>query len=304
MQVNIKEYLYLYMNASTLELLGRLKSLSDPIKIRLVALCAKAECSVSELTRVTRQSQPRISQHLKQLCAVDLLERFRDGHFVYYRVPTLRGTSATRRRLLALMPADEPQFTSDLERLRALRSVDDPAPVGAADRSLHRALVELTVARPLGDLLDVGCGQGRLLKLLASRARRVVGVDIDADVRRLARAEILLAGLPNCSLRQGDMEALPFDDASFDTVILDDVLTAAAEPVQALNEASRLLRPGGRILLLAAVGDSRVSHLQKDFSTWAGASGLRLAPPRRIPDKAPAWLLAVATPADSAAAAA
>lgn len=292
------------MKPSTQQLLSRLKSLADPMKMRLVALCGKAECSVSELTRVTRQSQPRISQHLKQLCAVDLLERFRDGHFVYYRVPTLGGTSAARRRLLALLPDDEPQFAADLAKLRELRAVDDPAPVDAADRSLYRALVELTVARPLGDLLDVGCGQGRLLKLLASRAQRVVGVDIDADVRRLARAEILLAGLPNCSLRQGDMEALPFDDATFDTIILDDVLSATDEPVQGLNEARRLLRPGGRILLLAAAGDAPISQLQNDFSKWAGASGLRLAQPRRIPDKVPAWLLAVATPADSAVAAA
>jgi ArsR family transcriptional regulator len=292
------------MKSSTQQLQSRLKSLSDPMKMRLVALCAKAECSVSELTQVTGQSQPRISQHLKQLCAVDLLERFRDGHFVYYRVPTLRGISASRRRLLALLPDDEPQFASDLARLRELRAVDEPAPVAAADRSLHRALVELTVSRPLGDLLDVGCGQGRLLKLLASRAHRVVGVDIDPDVRRLARAEILLAGLPNCSLRQGDMEALPFDDASFDTIILDDVLATTGEPVRALNEARRLLRPGGRILLLAAVGDARVADLQEVFSLWSGESGLRLAQPRRIPDKAPAWLLAVATPADSSVAAA
>ncbi|MBT8088337.1 MAG: metalloregulator ArsR/SmtB family transcription factor [Gammaproteobacteria bacterium] len=292
------------MNRSTEQLLGRLKSLSDPMKLRLVALCSKAECSVSELTQVTGQSQPRISQHLKQLCAVDLLERFRDGHFVFYRVPTLRGPSASRRRLLALLPDDEPQLANDLARLRELRATGDPLPVNAADRSLHRALVELTVARPLGDLLDVGCGQGRLLKLLASRAHSVVGVDVDPDARRMARAEILLAGLPNCSLRQGDMNALPFDDAAFDTVILDDVLSTSANPVQALGEACRLLRPGGRILLLAAVGENSVASLKRDFSNWSAATGLRLAPPRAIPTKAPAWLLAVAMPADAAFAAA
>ena len=87
--------------------------------------------------------------------------------------------------------------------------------------------VELTVATPLGDLLDVGCGQGRLLKLLATRAHRVVGVDIDPRARRLARAELLLAGLPNCSLRQGNMYSLPFEDGEFDTIILDDVLAGA-----------------------------------------------------------------------------
>ena len=153
------------------------------------------------------------------------------------------GPGATaHRRLLALLPEDEPQFGLDLERLRALRDYDDTAPIADADRSLHRALVELTVARPLGDLLDVGCGQGRLLKLLASRAQRVVGVDIDANARRLARAEILLADLPNCSLRQGEMGSLPFADATFDTIILDDVLKGADDSAKALREAQRLLR--------------------------------------------------------------
>ncbi len=139
------------MNSPIETLLSQFKALADPVRVRLVALCAVAECSVSELTKVTGQSQPRISQHLKQLCAVDLLERFKDGHFVYYRVRNEGAESARRRRLLALLPEDEPQFAKDVARLRRLRADDDPAllPASHADRSLHRALVELTVARPL-----------------------------------------------------------------------------------------------------------------------------------------------------------
>lgn len=292
------------MNPSTDNLLSQFKALADPIKVRLVSLCAVAECSVSELTHVSAQSQPRISQHLKQLCAVDLLERFRDGHFVYYRVPTRSADPVLRRRLLALLPTDEPQFAQDIERLRRLRALDDPILSAGDDRLLHRALVELTVARPLGDLLDIGCGQGRLLKLLASRAHHVVGVDIDPDARRLARAELLLAGLPNCTLRQGDMFSLPFADGEFDTIILDDVLAAAEQPKRALDEALRLLKSGGRILLLASVGNTGVAELKNSFTEWAAATGLRLAKPRAIPDKNPSWLLAVATPADRAFAAA
>lgn len=292
------------MKSSTEKLLNQFKALADPMRARLVALCAAAECSVSELTAVTGQSQPRVSQHLKQLCAADLLERFRDGHFVYYRLPTQGNGAALRRRLLGLLPDDEPQFKTDLESLRALRSHAEPEPVLESDRLLHRALVELTVAAPLGDLLDVGCGQGRLLKLLASRAHQVVGVDIDPDARRLARAEVLLAGLPNCSLRKGDMTALPFADEAFDTVILDDVLRDNGSSGKALDEAIRLLRPGGRILLLASVSGADVDTLKQDFSTLAAQAELRLAPPRSIPDKEPEWLLAVATKATQQSAAA
>jgi len=296
----IKESLYSYMNPSTDNLLLQFKALADPVRARLVALCGVAECSVSELTKVTGQSQPRISQHVKQLCAVNLLERFKDGHFVFYRIRGAGEDAASRRRLLALLPDDEPQFDKDISKLRTIRAEDGvkASPVSDSDRSLHRALVELTVARPLGDLLDIGCGQGRILKLLASRAHRAVGVDISSDARRLARAELLLAGTPNTTLRQGDMLSLPFEDNEFDTIILDDVFRDTKDPAAALVEAKRLLSAGGQVLLLASVSDEDVSEVRTQFSDWAAAAGLRLAAPRSVPNKSPDWLLAVATTAD------
>lgn len=288
------------MKAESTRLLLQFKALADPVRVRIVALCSLAECSVSELTQVTGQSQPRISQHLKQLCAAHLLERFKDGHFVYYRVPGEGEGAATRRGLLALLPDDEPRFEKDVNTLREIRSQGGRvvAPVSDRDRSLHRALVELTVAAPLGDLLDIGCGQGRVLKLLASRAQRAVGVDIDSDARRRARAELLLAGTPNTTLRQGDMMSLPFADQEFDTIILDDVLSDAADPAAVIQEATRLLSPGGRMLFLAAVRDVDLKDLRVKLAAWAAAAGLRLASPRSIPSNQPAWLLAVATTAD------
>lgn len=294
------------MKTSTENLLQQFKSLADPVRARLVALCGVAECSVSELVQVTGQSQPRVSQHVKQLCEADLLERFKDGHFVFYRVKTSGNDSATRRRLLALLPEEEPQFGKDIQKLRDLRAAADVAlaPVDAKDRSLHRALIEISVAGPLGDLLDVGCGQGRILKLLASRAQRAVGVDINSDARRLARAELLLAGTSNTTLRQGDMMALPFEDREFDTIILDDVLRLATDPVAAIVEAKRLLNPGGRLIVLASLSDADAADVRNQLSTWAGAAGLRLATPRAIPSKNPGWLLAVATLSDRATAAA
>ena len=291
------------MNPATKQLQLRLKALSDPIRLRLIALCQIAECSVTELVAVTGLSQPRVSQHLKQLCDVGLLERFRDGHFVFYRTAS---ETAEQRRLFALVPEDEPRFDRDIAALRSQREVEgrDPEQVTGGDRSLYKALVELTVARPLGDLLDIGCGQGRILKLLASRAHRSVGVDVDKNARRLARAELFLAGIPNCSLRQGDMLALPFEDQSFDTIILDDVLRATDEPAAALREAARLLRPAGRILMLSAIGGDDADAVKRSFANWAGSSDLRLAQPRSIPTQNPDWLLAVATSAADKAVAA
>ena len=294
------------MQTETLELVQNLKALANPVRLRLVALCMRGECTVSELTGAVGLSQPRVSQHLKQLCDAELLQRFRDGQFVYYRVPLRGGKTSLRRQLLALLPAQEPAFERDFAKLLELRGVLAASAAQGADpatRELHRALIELTVSAPLGDVLDIGCGAGGLLKLLASRARRAVGVDIDASARQLARADLLLAGLDNCSLRQGDMYALPFADAEFDTVIVDDLLADADRPGDLLNEARRVLRPSGRLLLLArSRGDA--AGIDRQLADWCSGHGLRLAPPRHFPARAPRWIVAVAIRADSRPAAA
>ena len=295
------------MEKSTEHLIVQLKAFADPIRLRLLALCVRGECSVSELARVLSQSQPRISQHLKQLCDAGLLERFRDGHFVYYRVPLESGRASDRRRLFALLPGDEAAFDADFERLCALRAERGLAVPEHDDdsvRELHKALIELTVTMPLGDLIDIGSGRGRLLKLLGSRAQRAVGVDIDADARQLARAELLLAGIENCSLRHGDMYDLPFADAEFDTVILDDVTNEADRPMVAIAEARRLMKPGGRMLLLSRIENGTAETLRQQLAVWCGAAGVRLSPPRQIPAVNPNWLLAVGSVADQGSAAA
>lgn len=287
------------MQPSTETLLLQLKTLGDPTKLRLVALCRQGECSVSELTQVIGQSQPRISQHLRQLCDADVLRRFRDGKRVFYCAPSTENRSLPLSRLLDLIPATDPAFVADWKSLRHRRgqriettTVESHDDTG--DRALHRAILDLTVTAPIGDLLDIGCGRGKLLKLLASRANRAVGVDIDSDARQLARAELLLAGIPNCSLRKGDMYRLPFADQQFNTIIIDDVLVDARDPVSALEEASRLLRPSGRLFLLESALQRTTAELKDLLAGWCKEAGLRLTPARFVPKKKPAWLVSVA----------
>lgn len=292
------------------QLATQFKALAEPVRMRLVALCRQGECSVSELTEVVGLSQPRISQHLKQLCDAGILQRFRDGKWVFYRVAGRRsGDGATRRRLLDLVPVNDPVFPKDLSRLQELRGKAAEVVAGdeterQGDRVLYKALVELTVTAQLGDLLDIGCGRGQILKLLATRANRAVGVDIDSDATRLARTELMLAGLQNCSLRSGDMYRLPFGDDDFDTIILDDVIVDAEHPVRALTEARRVLKPKGRLIVLLAIGERSAAELQSQLAEWSRTAGLRLAPARLAPKKYPQWLLSVATAMDSQIAAA
>ena len=149
------------MQPDTEQLLRQFKALGDPQRLRLLALCRQGECSVSELTNALGQSQPRVSQQVKQLCDAGLLERFRDGKHVYYRLPGSR--DGNHRRLLALVPDDDPQFREDAARLRELRGGDladaGDAPIvdDALSRAIQRVILDQTVTAPIGDLLDVGC---------------------------------------------------------------------------------------------------------------------------------------------------
>ncbi len=286
------------------ELVRYCKALADPQRLRILALCRAGEISVGELTEVLGQSQPRVSQQLKLLCDAELLQRFRDGRRIYYRLPDRQ--SPAQRQLLRMLPDTDAVFMEDDARLRELRGGDAPlqSEDSPAQRAIARALIDLTVAAPLGDLLDIGCGRGQLLKLLASRANRAVGVDLDARARRDARAELMLAGLPNCSLRHGDMYRLDFADASFDTIILDDVLAAAGDPRRALAEARRLLKPTGRLLILTRLDTATDDLTAAALPSWSAEVGLRMSPPRRLPADDPQWLLSVMTLTDSQPAAA
>ena len=138
------------MSIDTASLILRLKALADPVRLRLVALCTQGECSVSELTRVTGESQPRVSQQLKALCEAGILRRFRDGRRVFYRVPSRGDRDAGLRQLLELVPAQDPVFVEDARRLREERGNRLSARGPSSDsklaaRAIHKALVELTV---------------------------------------------------------------------------------------------------------------------------------------------------------------
>jgi SAM-dependent methyltransferase len=233
------------------------KAAAEPSRLRLLALCARGELTVSELTEVVGQSQPRVSRHLKVLCAAGLLDRFREQNWVYYRIP-LGGPGAERARgLLRLVPSDDPSLRLDRERLervlarrteqlrgRALgEAVATPAGVDAR-------IVDLMAAEALGELLDIGTGTGRMLRLLGVAAETAVGIDISREMLVLARSNLHAAGLDHLSVRQGNMYQLRFADGSFDTVTIDQVLYQAEQPGEVLREAARVLRPGGRLLLV------------------------------------------------------
>ena len=272
------------------------RAAGEPTRLRLLHLCAVGEQTVGDLVDVLSQSQPRVSRHLQVLCEAGLLERFRDGQYVYFRTPVDGDGAAVVRSLLALADAADPVIVADretLDRVLGARQDDDADPLL---RRFNRLVLDIFLTHPVGDLLDIGVGSGAILKLLARRARRAMGVDIDLASRRRARRAVARAALSNCTVRPGDMYALDAEDASFDTVVLDCVLLGAERPGAAVAEALRTLRSGGRLIVTEYVHVDEGAAATERLVHALASAGVRCGPIRQATDARGRHLVAVATP--------
>ena len=243
-------------------------ALADPTRLRILALLRAMELSVGEIAQVLGQSQPRVSRHVKILAEAGLVERRKEGSWVFLSL----GARDRMEPLFALLDRWAEQdreadwAEADAERLNAVRSERAAAAQNYFDaraedwdhlRSVHVAVaeVEAGIARALasdgratGRLGDIGTGTGRMLELFGRAADHALGVDRSPEMLRLARVKLTEAGL-EAELRQGDMYALPLAAGTADTVILHQVLHYAQNPSAAVAEAARLLASGGRLLI-------------------------------------------------------
>lgn len=244
------------------------QALSDPVRIRILHLLEEMELSVGELANTLAQGQPKISKHLKVLIDCGLVDRRKEGNWVFLRL----GAPALVRPLFALLDrwADvhgrNPWLAADATRLTAInaeRSAEANAyfSAHAAEwdrlRALHVATEE--VARglfraigdhQLGELVDIGTGTGTMIHLLAARADYIIGIDRSPEMLRFGRAKLLQGGVTNAELRQGDMNALDLPSGSADTVILHQVLHYAPRPAAVIAEAARILKPTGKLIVI------------------------------------------------------
>lgn len=247
-------------------LLGGLRAAAEPSRLRLLALCAHAELTVSELVQILGQSQPRVSRHLKLLCEAGLLDRFREGTWAFYRLSEKGRCAELAQVLVDLIPENDETLSLDLQRLEAVKKANSDRAAEYfrrnADgwdkiRSLHiaedeveEALKRLLPAAALKDFLDIGTGTGRILELFGPNVERGTGIDMSREMLALARANLQKADLRNCQVRQGDMYQLPFSDESFDGIVIHQVLHFAEDPAEAIAEAGRSLRPGGKLVVV------------------------------------------------------
>ncbi|MBI5493622.1 MAG: metalloregulator ArsR/SmtB family transcription factor [Deltaproteobacteria bacterium] len=275
--------------ASSVDLLG---ALADPTRMRLLCLLTEHELTVAELVDVTRATQSRVSAHLSRLREAGLAQDRRDGTSTCWRADPERFHAGARTLWAALRPSlADAALAGDRERCRAVLRAHRAAPgsleswagelekhysPGRTWEALARALTALV---SLGDVLDAGGGDGAVAQMLAPRARTLTLLDrSDAMVAAAARR---LHALAHVRAVPGDVEQMPLPDRAFDQVLLLNVLTDVAHPDRALRECARVLRPGGRLLVvtLAAHAHRAVAaaygHTHPGFRPAALARWLR-----------------------------
>ncbi|HEY1258039.1 MAG TPA: metalloregulator ArsR/SmtB family transcription factor [Stellaceae bacterium] len=291
-------------------LLAALRAVAEPTRLRLLVLCARGELTVSELTQILGQSQPRTSRHLKLLCEAGLLDRFREASWVFYRLSRSGTAAALARHLVEVCGETDPMIALDLQRLEAVkRQRADMASAyfreNAAhwhrirslyvdEREVEAALVDIIAAGDPRDLLDIGTGTGRMLEVLAPRVEMALGIDQSREMLAVARVNLEQAGLENGQVRLGDMYRLALPDASFDAVVIHQVLHYADRPAAAIAEAARVLRPNGILVVVDFAphdleflrqehAHRRLGFADAEIVEWFCAAGLDPTAPRSLP---------------------
>lgn len=243
-------------------------SLADPTRLRILMLLRAMELSIGEIAQVLGQSQPRVSRHVRILIDAKLAERRKEGSWVFVSLGARERVDPLFQLLdrWSEQDGDDPNYAGDAARLAAVRADRAAAAeryfalhAGNWDalRSLHVAESEVEAAigralegQEIGRLIDIGTGTGRMIELFGPSASHALGIDRSPEMLRLARVKLAQAGLDSAELRQGDMYSLPLPSGSADTVIIHQVLHYAQNPAAAVSEAARLLRTGGRLLIV------------------------------------------------------
>ncbi len=247
-------------------LTATLKAAGEATRLRLLLLIAEAELTVSDLTAILRQSQPRLSRHLRLLAEAGLVQRYREGSWAFFRLGERGSVADIARAVIARLDPDDPIIARDRERLAAVRAARAAAAqnyfrrhaaewdrirrLHVADAAVEEAMRAALSDAPIRSLLDLGTGTGRMLELFAGDVESGLGLDLSLDMLTLARTRLDRAGLKQCSVRQGDIYDLALPRDSFDVVIVHQVLHVLDDSARALREAARVLRPGGRLLVV------------------------------------------------------
>lgn len=293
-------------------ILSALKAVGEETRLRILALFRTGELTVTELVTILRQSQPRVSRHLRLLCEAGLLERYREGTWIFYRLAEGGPEGDLARAIMKYIPFSEQILVHDGARLEEIKQErrgkankyfsdnaenwDRIRTLYVSEDDVEKVLLDVTSDMKINDFLDVGTGTGRILEVFAYRIGRGTGIDLSREMLAVARVNLEKANLHNCQVRQGDMYDLALNDGSMDLILIHQVLHFADDPSSALKETSRLLRKGGRVIVvdfaphtLEYLRDEqahrRLGFKDEEIASWLNNVGLKSEPPIHLKGK-------------------
>jgi ArsR family transcriptional regulator len=291
------------------KLVELLKAAAEPTRMRLLLLLSSGDLTVSDMTEILGQSQPRISRHLKLLAEAGLIERYQEGAWAWFRLRREGDAAALARKIIDEASRQDAVILRDQGRLTQVRLAraekaqayfganasawDDLRRLHVSEEKVEKALREVVGERPIDALLDLGTGTGRLLQLFEGIYRRGVGIDASREMLSVARANLEKSGIAKASIRLGDIFNLPLDGDQFDLVTIHQVLHYLESPQVAIAEAARMLRAGGRLVIVdfaphqLDILRSEHHHARLGFShaqmaQWLEASGLEVITTRDL----------------------
>ena len=298
------------MTMSAEQAIEILRAAGEPSRLRILALIARGELAVMELSHILDQSQPRVSRHLKLLVEAGLAERFPDGAWVFYRLTGEPDAQAAAQSLLAMIDDYDPTLARDAERLagvQANRSEEAAAYFGrnaarwdemrslyVDEAEVEAALTKAAGPGPFHRLIDLGSGSGRMLALFGPKAESAIGLDLSQQMLNIARDHVGQAGLTHVELRHGDIFATRLPAGYADLVVVHQVLHYLSDPASAVAEAARLVGPGGR-LVIADFAPHRLEFLREqhqhrrlgfadeEMKRWLKGAGLTPQPRIALP---------------------
>jgi len=248
------------------QLLSALRAAGESTRLRILAALRQGELTVSELTQILDQSQPRVSRHLKLLCDSGLLERHQEGAWVLHRLSDQPGIHDIVTGLINLIDFDDPELSRDQRKLADIR--EEKARLAAdyfsqhaeewdsmrvsmvSDTDIEDRLIEIFSALSIDLFLDLGTGTGRILEIAAPYTRKGIGFDLSREMLSVARSNLDYAKISNCTVRHSDISNINLDDNCADAISIHQVLHYCDTPEEVIRESTRLLKPGGEIVIV------------------------------------------------------
>ena len=293
------------------ETLNIYKAIAEETRLRIAALLSRGELTVSEITQILGQSQPRVSRHLKILADAGIVERYREGAWMFYRLsrsidPGIDGEpghAAIHASLDALATCSDRIIARDRERFHQSREAraalaaayfeenaanwDQVRRLHLPDSDIEARMSDVIGQTPVGLFVDLGTGTGRMLEVFSRQYDQGIGYDISREMLTLARDKLDKAGITNAQVRHGDLFTVPLESHSADLVCVHQVLHFLTEPDLAVAEAARLIRPGGRLIisdfaphdlefLREAHAHRRLGFSDDEVRDWCRRAGLQL----------------------------